>query len=423
MHQLTHNLPIQYDRIEKAFKAFYAYMRNSPHFNQFFESDEQIDRLIIKQARNFYNSFAMTEAEFIQNYERLGYMHAELGLPIEDMFAGLSMIRDHLLENTPADFHQKIYQLIEKMDKWLAKGYLSHQLKATQELITVSIKNIQKVTPEKHQHYVLRPINWLSRLLQSLQNPNFQPDSAEECPLTQIINQLDLEDEVRKQIHNAHQEQHTLGASFVFFYRDQNYTLVGFILSKLSAISLALSNQMSYVVSQNIIQKLQHDSLTGLLLRHSLIEQFELIRNLALGRKEGFGVLMMDIDHFKQINDTYGHQAGDEVLKTVGKLLKQHAREHDIAFRYGGEEFLIFVTHIDAQHLASVAERIRQAIENLTITWQEHLIPITLSIGCHWVKFNELDQPLEQILQQADQNLYHAKENGRNQVICTGIEH
>jgi len=422
MTPLTKNLPIDYPNIENAFRSFYDYMRDFPHFKQLFESEKQIDQLIHRQAQNFYQSLQMNKEDFSQNYERLGYMYAELSLPIEDMFAGLGMIRDSILKSIPSEHHQHIYQIIEKMEKWLAKGYLTYQMTETKKLVEISIKNIRKVTPEKHQSYVLRPVNWLSNLLKNYEDPDFFVVDAIDCPLTSIINSLDLDEEVRKQMQYAHREQHALGASFLFFYRDKNYKLVGFILSKLISISLALSNQMSYVVTQSIIQQLKHDNLTGLLLRHSLKEQYELVKNHALSQNEGFGILIMDIDFFKKINDSYGHQAGDKALKIAGKLLSQHARSHDITFRYGGEEFLMLATNLSPNHLPNIAERIRQAFENLKIVWEDTPIPITISIGCHWVNPSELERPLEQLIEQADKNLYQAKESGRNQVICTGIE-
>ena len=422
MKSLTKSLPIDYDRIEKAFQAFYQHMRHSTHFRHFFKSDDQIDSLIVKQAKNFYKSFSMTKEAFRQNYIRLGYMHSEMGLPIEDMFAGLNLVRDNILNHTSSQFHQAIYQLIEKMEKWLAKGYFQHQLEETKELVDISIKNIKKVTPKEDQHYVLRPIIWLNTLLHHYSDKDFKVTPATQCPLTGIIDSLEMEPTIKEQLHKGHNEQHALGGSFLYFYHEENYTLVGFILSKLSAISLALSNQMSYAVSQNIIQNLQHDPLTGLLTRHSLEEQFELMRNLAKGQNEGFSTLMLDIDHFKSINDTYGHQAGDEVLRKVGQLLQQHARKHDIPFRYGGEEFLMFVTHLQAKDLPAIAERIREAIEQLDIEWNGQSIPITISIGCHWVSPQTITQPMEKIIEIADQNLYHSKDHGRNQVTCTGVK-
>jgi len=413
---------VEYAQIEQAFRKFYAYMRTSQHFRRFFDSDEQIDSLIQRQAQNFYNSLSMDENTFKDNYTQLGIMHAKLALPIEDMFAALTMIRDTLLSQIEAKHHQEIYQIIEQMDSWLAKGYFIYQIKETKSLVEVSIKSIQKVTPEKHQSYVLRPLNWLSNLLEHYEDPKFLVQDAQDCPLSAIIDDLALETEVRQQMQSAHHEQHTLGASFLFFYQERNYKLVGFILSKLTSLSLALSNQMSYAISQNIIHNLKRDNLTGLLVRHSLKEHYALIKNHVLMQQEGFGVLMMDIDFFKKINDTYGHIAGDKVLKMVAQTISKHARDHDFVFRYGGEEFLMFATHLSSEHLLNIAERIRQAVEKLEFTWEKTQVPITISIGCYWVEPAELDKSLEVLINQADKNLYQAKKGGRNQVVCSGIK-
>ena len=412
-------LPITYPQVEDAFRDFYAYMGRSAHFKQFFESDAQMDQLIVRQAQNFYDSLSMDEQAFRQNYENLGKMHAGMYLPIEEMFAGLTMIRDNLLKRLPDEYHQNLYRRIDLMEKWLAKGYLNFQIKKTLKEIEISVKNIEKTVQKKHQYHTLMPIKFLTVLLTHHKDPDFSVDTANNCPLTSIIQTLNIDETERKEIEIAHREQHILADSFLYFYQNQKYTLLEFILSKLSAISMMLSIKMSYAISQEIIEKLQHDALTGLLLRHSLNDQYELIKTEAQLRGEGFGILMLDIDFFKKINDTYGHQAGDEVLKTLGKLIIQQCRSHDRAFRYGGEEFILFVTQLTEETLTKIAERIRQKAAQLKIEWKGTVIPITLSIGCHWVAPDEMHKPLEQLIEKADKNLYQAKESGRNRVVCT----
>ncbi|GAB6034473.1 diguanylate cyclase [Galenea microaerophila] len=412
-------LPITYPQIENAFRDFYAHMRRSAHLKQFFESDAQMDQLIVRQAQNFYDSLSMDEQAFRQNYENLGQMHAEIHLPFEKMFESLTLIRNHLLKRLPAEYHQNFYRRIALMAKWLAKGYFNFQIKKTFKEIEISVNNIEKTVQKKHQYHTLRPLKWLTELLTHYKDPDFSADTVNNCPLTPIIQTLKIDEAERKEIEIAHREQHILADCFLYFYRKQKYTFLEFILSKLSATSMMLSIKMSYAVSQEIIEKLQHDPLTGLLLRHSLNDQYELIKSEAHLRGEGFGILIIDLDFFKKINDTYGHQAGDEVLKTLGKLITQQCRDHDRAFRYGGEEFILFVTQLTEETLAKIAERIRQKAEQLKIEWKGTVIPITLSIGCHWVEPDEMQKPLEKLIEKADKNLYQAKESGRNRVVCT----
>mgnify|MGYP000055238339 FL=1 len=123
-------------------------------------------------------------------------------------------------------------------------------------------------------------------------------------------------------------------------------------------------------------------------------------------------LLMFDIDFFKQVNDQYGHPAGDEVLRQVSKVLQGVLRNTDIAGRYGGEEFGVIITDTHAQETLVLAERLRTEIEALTVSVDGKDIKFTVSIGISEIS-PKLSQPVEW-LKQSDQALYHCKENGRN---------
>ena len=125
-------------------------------------------------------------------------------------------------------------------------------------------------------------------------------------------------------------------------------------------------------------------------------------------------LVMFDIDHFKRINDTYGHQAGDSVIRKVAEVVKESLREVDVAGRYGGEEFAVLLPDTDRQGGQIFAERLRAAIEALTVRYQEHEIRFTVSLGVA-----DLGEPTEshaQLIEWADEALYHSKASGRNRV-------
>jgi two-component system, cell cycle response regulator len=127
-------------------------------------------------------------------------------------------------------------------------------------------------------------------------------------------------------------------------------------------------------------------------------------------------LLMMDIDFFKKVNDTYGHQAGDLVLKTVGQLLLKSLRMENIACRYGGEEFAIILRHARPDQALLVAERLRTAIAAEKIEYENKLIPITISVGIATLEKNNFDT-IDDLIKKADEHLYQAKEEGRNRTI------
>ena len=124
-------------------------------------------------------------------------------------------------------------------------------------------------------------------------------------------------------------------------------------------------------------------------------------------------LVMFDIDHFKNVNDTYGHQAGDEVIRVISKLLRESLRKTDIAGRYGGEEFGIILGHTSADNAMIYCERLRKAIEDTTVVHDNIEITFTVSLGiCEASKKLE---NYEEWLEKTDKALYMSKENGRNQ--------
>lgn len=130
--------------------------------------------------------------------------------------------------------------------------------------------------------------------------------------------------------------------------------------------------------------------------------------------KNTFSVLMIDIDHFKNVNDTYGHMAGDMVLNSIGKIFMDTLRSIDSAGRYGGEEFLVILTHSEDDEAQNVAERIRVAVADHDFLYKNQKIHVTLSIGIAKISVHDKDEMA--LIGRADQALYSAKENGRNRV-------
>jgi len=156
------------------------------------------------------------------------------------------------------------------------------------------------------------------------------------------------------------------------------------------------------------------DGLTGLYRRgyfNERLEEEELRAKRSNGR---FSILMMDIDHFKKVNDTYGHQAGDLVLKTVSEILKNSIYETDFAARYGGEEFVVIFPKTDPEGLKIKSEKIRQKIEEAEITVGLEKIKVTASFGI--AHFPKDSQVAEEVLRYADISLYKSKQTGRNKV-------
>ncbi|MCF6243750.1 MAG: GGDEF domain-containing protein [Sulfurovum sp.] len=211
---------------------------------------------------------------------------------------------------------------------------------------------------------------------------------------------------------------------FMFFYPhnyllDASYTMafkIQILLSFLLLIFLSALYEYSKERSLRKMKKIQsdlefflkRDPLTGLYNRRGYHDSIDDISG-----KHGV-MLMCDIDHFKKINDTYGHDAGDFVIQEVAQCIRENVRREDVAIRWGGEEFLIFLSNTNIKNGYLVAEKLRESIERLTLFYKEGItIRVTLSMGISLIS-NEV--PLEEAIRNADNAMYVSKASGRNQI-------
>ena len=188
-----------------------------------------------------------------------------------------------------------------------------------------------------------------------------------------------------------------------------NLTVVFFMFSYLALFYVSTVTR----AHKSLARMATTDSLTGLFNRRHMIAltEKELARHHR--RPSNLTLLLMDIDHFKQINDQYGHDMGDRVLAAVSQSLKDSMREQDFIGRWGGEEFLAVLPETDFEQAAVSAERIRKAIEGLVIDCDGNTVQVTLSIG---ISQYRAEEPLSNAIARADYALYAGKSAGRNRV-------
>jgi diguanylate cyclase (GGDEF)-like protein len=168
--------------------------------------------------------------------------------------------------------------------------------------------------------------------------------------------------------------------------------------------------------NRDLHEQAMRDVLTGLYNRRYLMDSFDRELRRARRRNESLGVMMIDIDHFKQFNDTYGHAAGDEVLRSVALIMLTLVRGEDTLCRFGGEEFVLVQTTASAEALTQRAEELRDAVGNHQIVFGHRRVgPVTLSIGI--AMFPDHGASADALLSAADGALYRAKASGRNRVV------
>ncbi|WP_018610549.1 GGDEF domain-containing protein [Uliginosibacterium gangwonense] len=189
------------------------------------------------------------------------------------------------------------------------------------------------------------------------------------------------------------------------------------MLAILSSLGLYFSVILFVAMRLNVAltQQAHHDALTGLYNRHMFYELVE--RELAMDLRRGVtsSLLFIDIDHFKCINDSYGHAAGDHMLRQFAAFLCQQCRQSDVIARFGGEEFCVLMPTIDAEGARQAAERLCQEVRQLEILWEGRCLPLTLSIGV--TERCNFSEGIDTLIHRADLAMYEAKQSGRNRVV------
>lgn len=190
----------------------------------------------------------------------------------------------------------------------------------------------------------------------------------------------------------------------------------------LTRLNTQLDQSRLYEENNSLISKLQTMATTDFLTQmHNRNYFYTFMPNIqanAIRHHLHYGIIMMDIDYFKKVNDTYGHEAGDIALVSVAKSIQASVRESDVACRWGGEEFLILVQNTTLEEMSSFANRLRMLIEAYPIVIEPTILefPITASFGVS-ISDNKTISNVESVIEQADERLYKAKQQGRNCVV------
>ncbi|MDE2623591.1 MAG: GGDEF domain-containing protein [Betaproteobacteria bacterium] len=185
------------------------------------------------------------------------------------------------------------------------------------------------------------------------------------------------------------------------------------IEATLLALALAFRMRQYQEANQKAEKLAREDPLTGLSNRRAFMELAGVLWSSADRGQRSLTLIMMDIDHFKDINDRHGHKIGDDVLTRIGSLLRRFSRSSDIVARWGGEEFILLLTETDLDHALSYAESLKQSISELRIHAGHQIISLSASLG---VARCTTDSTLEEMIHLADAQLYRAKSEGRNRV-------
>jgi diguanylate cyclase (GGDEF)-like protein len=195
-----------------------------------------------------------------------------------------------------------------------------------------------------------------------------------------------------------------------YVLRDGDFIKIGRTIFK-----FLTGNNIENSYHEEIYRLTTIDGLTQIYNKRYFLETLEREISRSHRYRRELSLIMFDIDHFKKINDTYGHLAGDYVLKQLASVIKARIRREDIMARYGGEEFAIILPEIDQVNAAQFADKIRKLIEKTVFKFEETKIPVTISVGVTSLS-TDLASPTD-FIKIADDKLYQAKSEGRNKVV------
>lgn len=278
--------------------------------------------------------------------------------------------------------------------------------------------------PQELAHAYIEHLNWKLRayslaLGYKLDTHELQL-SPNECVLGRWLNAGGInaiDKEVRSGFISAHDRLHEIARQLLSLAEaGEPENMVIYLLDMESA-----SKEVTLILGEHIERELRKlvtiDSLTQIGNRRRFLGDIERRIGEASRTKMGFGLLFLDVDHFKEVNDSYGHGVGDEVLQGVARSIMRALRNTDIPYRWGGEEFVILAPAVEQPSIQNIAQRVLSEVRENPITTSSGPIEVTVSIGCAYYD-PESDWSIDELVSQADLAMLEAKKQGRNRSSC-----
>lgn len=411
--------------LDAVFEKFYDTMLSNKDFSSFFRNDEQIRSLVMRQKEFLLSSITVGDEELKVRYVKLGELHYDLKLPYVDFMAAVSVLHEGMVhavvkQGQPLELLDATTRFFKLVRVLTAKGYLNRMLESDMHDIDLYLSQVQRAAEVDTTLSTERMV-WLKNVIYAIKTEDRSVAPA-----------LNLSPEVLDSIRIATQGDPVLmsyvteiarrmevDALNIFYFIDRHsYEEVLPLYQELMSIyklALMLTNVVTIASTNSLVQTLTKDALTGMLTRHALRPVFRRELTIATAGQYAISFILMDLDHFKAVNDTFGHAAGDEVLTKVSRIATETIRGTDFAFRLGGEEFMLVLKGASQKIALSQAEFIRQEIEKLSFEFngQPHRVTASFGVATFTPPF---EMTYEMMIKFADEKMYESKRNGRNRV-------
>jgi len=425
------NLP---EVMEKKKQDAYQQFLDMYTLQEFSNTIEDGESIIGGFKRLLDNALAETEDSFQRIGNQLIEININNDIPYIVMINELGFIKNKLIHILLAyKQSEEVIEVCHRFDRLegrVSQRYLDHYIHALQSNINLRLESLSDLAEDEIIHYYELHVKWLYRLSEAIRHKD--PTLVPEKDPTQCHFGKWLLSEAESLINNSnkyqkllqlHQTLHLLGYKIFNILEnfDESSHACATYLEKADLTSMEIGIELMLVDNKRMIARAAKDVLTDVLNRSVLESIFHNQYEIALATHSGYVFAMCDLDHFKVVNDTYGHVVGDVVLKAFADTLKYSLRASDIIIRFGGEEFVLIMPALDYVQGKEILKKVCHKVQHTPITYQDQEIKITVSIGLIEITPQvHLDQSEQDsfanFLQKADEKVYLAKDNGRNRV-------
>jgi len=322
----------------------------------------------------------------------------------------------------------ELNQSFDRIEKKVSQAYLYNYLRKLAVKNHLRLTHLANLSEKNLLVHYQNHLQWMIRLINKLQGTEL-PENVEldhnRCAFGKWLHGKAIptikSSSHFKEVERLHIQLHQLGRDVLTHHQQDNINCKSMIhlMNRLDYISLEIGAEIAILNDMLMINEYHKDPLTGLLTRHLLEKIMSAQIEIAKATESTCALMMLDLDHFKHINDTFGHLAGDQVIQNFADILKRILRKSDFIFRYGGEEFLVLVPSTNPSEAHNIAQKLLNEVRSQELlTLDDQLVRYTVSIGVTTIEPSNLSFVTKEVVShyigEADSRLYLAKRNGRN---------
>jgi len=393
-----------------------------------YDCAQTVKQFYIKIINLLHQEFTSNDVNTL--YKELALYKISINVPYIIMTNEIYGLKNLLLSRIAQDINSNkilnLIKLFQEINNGVAYVYLSRY---TKDIYTANNNRLSSLSDLLDKDIIIKyyeaHLNWLNDLTKHIND--FEKNDFPELDEMQCDFGLWLNSHAKKIIQNnsklkalkqLHNDLHMFAKKIFLNLKTSEYHVLISYLEKCELISLSIGTELALIDNIEMNKRMTKDNLTGALNRNSLELIFKTQYELSYATENSFVLAMCDLDYFKKINDTYGHIAGDKMLRFFVEIVKKHIRSSDIIIRYGGEEFIIILSSIQKEEGFKVLEKIRHAFETATLTVDTKKIQATISMGAMWIRPDKSYKHalLDEYVMIVDKMLYCAKANGRNRI-------